>query len=163
MKPAWLPNILTLDGTWENTLAKLYSIFDQDFIQAKPTFNGRPIWWDQRILDGRYEEGFWHIISEKDWKTQERIPDFERAKRLPWCAAIITHSIDPAVKFWDYKESDGSIRTYVWLEQWDYVVILEKRQMRLGEVAFLITAYHVSGSSSRKKHAMKYDQRVSDC
>jgi hypothetical protein len=163
MKPAWLPNILSLDGTWEDTLEKLYSIFDQDFIQAKPSFNGMPVWWDQRIPDGRYEEGFWHIITVRDQVTQDRIPDYERAKRLPWCAPTITHSEDQAVKCWDYEEADGRIRTYVWLEQWDYVVILEKRQMRLGEVAFLITAYHVSGSSTRKKLAQKYEQRVSEC
>ena len=161
MKPVWLPNIISLEGDWErSTLRRLYSIFEQDFIQGKPSFENRPVWWDQRKLDGRFDEGFWHIISTTDRETLERIPDFDRAKRLPWCAPVIINCADPAVKCWDYEEAGGKIRTYVWLEHWDYVIIFQKRRARVGEIAFLITAYHVDGSATRKKLAQKYERRI---
>jgi hypothetical protein len=160
MKPVWVLNILSFDGVWENTLARLYAIFEQDFIQTHRYFEHRPVIWDDRKLDGRYEEGFWHVISIKDQETGERIPDYERAKRLPWCAPTITNSDDITVKCWDYQESRGEIRTYLWLEQWDYVVILEKKTTGTGDIAILITAYHVGGSSTRRKLTLKYEQRV---
>lgn len=160
MKPAWLPNTISLDGEWEKTLNKLYLIFVEDFIKGKPKFGDRSVWWDQNKYDGRFEEGFWHVISAKDHATQERIPDFERAKRLPWCAPVVLNYQDPQIKCWDFQEGRGKIRTYIWLEQWDYLVILEKRSTRNGEIAFLITAYFISGSSSRKKLTQKYEQRV---
>jgi hypothetical protein len=160
MKPLWLPNILSLDGVWEKTLARLYIIFQQDFIQTQCYFEHRLVRWDERKLDGRYEEGFWHVISTKDYETGERIPDYERAKRLPWCAPTIVNSNDGEVKYWDYLESNGGIRTYLWLEQWDYVVILEKRIQRVGEIVFLITAYYVRGKRTREQLKQKYEQRI---
>lgn len=161
MKPAWLPNIISLDGDWEKTLKNLYKIFEQDFIQGKPCFQDKQVRWDQRKLDGQYEEGFWHVISVKDQETQERVPDFDRAKRLPWCAPTIVNSQDAQIKCWDYREGNGKIRIYIWLEQWDYLVILEKRPAKSGEMVTLVTAYYVSGSSTRKKLTKKYENRVS--
>lgn len=160
MRPSWLPRVLSLDGTWESTLGKLYNIFEVDFIQGHPFFDEKPVWWDTRKLDGCYEEGFWHIISTTDPNTQDRIPDFERARRLPWCAPTILNHTDRAVKYWDYLESNGRIRTYVWLVEWDYIIILEKRKMRIGEIAFLITAYSIGGSNTRGKLETKYEKRV---
>jgi hypothetical protein len=160
MRPAWLPNILSLDGTWEKTLAMLYTIFAKDFIRADLHFEHRPVWWDKRKSDSQYEDGFWHVISTKNYETGDRIPDYERAKRLPWCAPTITNSDDGEVKCWDYLESDGGIRTYLWLEQWDYVVILEKRIQRIGEIAFLITAFYVRGNRTREQLKQKYKQQV---
>ena len=158
MTPAWLPNIISLDGPWEVTLAKLYGIFENDFIRGKPCFGDKPVWWDNRIEDGKYEEGFWHIISTGP--VGQRVPDYEREKRLPWCAPTILNCGDRAVKCWDYRENGGEIRTYIWLEHLDYVIILEKRKMRFGEIAFLITAFHVGGSSTRNKLGQKYEQRI---
>lgn len=160
VKPAWLPEMIVLDGEWEKTLVRLYAIFEQDFIRTKRTLDHREVWWDRRKSGGKYEEGFWHIISTTDPTTKERLPDFRRAERLPWCGPTISNSADPVVKFWNYLEGSGKVRTYLWLENWDYVIVLEKRKQRIGEVAFLITAYHVSGDSSRRKLKRQYGQRI---
>lgn len=159
-RPHWLPERLVLDGTWEKTLTRLFAVFERDFIHTKRMLGNREVWWDRRKLDGKYDEGFWHIISEKDHATQERVPDFPRAERLPWCGPTISNDQDLAVKSWDYREGNGRIRTYLWLENWDYVVVLEKRPHRLGEIAFLITAYHVSGDSTHRKLKRHFDARV---
>jgi hypothetical protein len=62
---------------------------------------------------------------------------------------------------WDYQEGSGKVRTYLWLENYDYVVVLERRLLRNGRtVAFLITAFYVSGSRSRSKLVKKHQRRL---
>lgn len=147
----WLPPILTLSGTWGEIVSSLYAIFEKDFKKGKPKFQHYVVWWDQRVLYGqRYKEGFWHLISTDDKNTGERIPDFRRAERLPWCAPTITNSDDSAVKVWDYREGRGQLRTYVWLEDGDYCIILEKLKRPTQPAVMLITAFYVDGPSRRR-------------
>ena len=158
--PPWLPSMVSVDGVWEEVVACLYQIFETDFKHGKPTFEEYPVWWDWRILPGdSYEEGFWHLITRTDFAMQERIPDFQRAKRLPWCAPTIRNSADTTVSVWDYEEASGRIRTYLWLEDLDYVVILEKRKIKKGKIAFLITAFHLDRRSRRNAMRRKYERR----
>lgn len=159
--PNWLPDIVSVSGEWEKVLARLYRIFDHDFRQTGCSFEGILVWWDQRKLDSPYEEGFWHLITKFDHSRQERLLDPRRSERLPWCKPTITNCDDPEVKVWDYEEARHKIRTYVWLENWDYVVILEKRELRGGRtIAFLITAFHIGGNSTRRKLRRKYEDRI---
>lgn len=161
-KPHWLPSIVTVDGEWKDVLSMLYGIFDRDIKQAKRFIQGKPVWWDRRILEGeQYEEGFWHLISKDDQKTKDRLFDPRRAERLPWCGPTISNADDSAVKVWDFKEASGRLRTYVWLEDWDYVLILEKRSQKTGEIAFLITAFYVDGDSKKRDLRKKLESKVS--
>lgn len=158
--PSWLPEIVSVDGEWGHVLASLYAIFSRDFKQTKRSFQGKPVWWDLKILPGeQYEEGFWHLITKQDQNASDRLFDPRRAERLPWCGPAISNSHDSVLKIWNYKEANGRLRTYVWLHRWDYVVILEKRQQRIGEVAFLITAFYVDGESKRRNLEKKYEKR----
>jgi hypothetical protein len=160
-RPDWLPALASVSGVWEVMLKRLYRIFEADFKHKGCTLGGRPLRWDSRILTGeRYEEGFWHLITQTDQNTKERLFDPRRAERLPWCAPTIMNAHDSAVLMWDYLEARNRLRTYLWLKDWDYVIVLEKKPHRRGEVAFLITAYYVSGQSTRKNLQRKYDKRV---
>ena len=160
-RPSWLPDIVPVNGIWEQILARLYRVFDHDFRRSGCRFGSLPVWWDRRKLQGeKYEEGFWHLITKFDHTQGARLLDPRRAERLPWCKPTIQHLMDTAVRVWDYSEG-RQVRTYVWLESWDYVIILEKRNLRGGrEIAFLITAYHVGGNQTRNKLMRKYRQRV---
>ena len=159
--PSWLPEIVPVDGEWKQVLAALYAIFDSDFKQTKRCFQHRPVWWNRRVLPGdMYEEGFWHLIMKQDENTNARLFDPRRAERLPWCGPTISNSHDGEVMVWDCIEGSGRLRTYIWLQYWDYVVILEKRQQRVGEVAFLITAFYVDGDSKRRDLQRKYEKRI---
>jgi hypothetical protein len=143
-------------------LARLYEIFKRDFKETQRTLNGKLVWWDKRILAGdRYEEGFWHLISKSQWRTTagERSFDPRRAERLPLCGPTISNANDNCVKVWDFKEATGRLRTYVWLEDWDYVIILEKREQRKGQIFFLITAFYVDGDSKRRNLRSKFNKR----
>lgn len=159
--PVWLPEMISVDGTWEDIITRLYKVFDRDFNKGNPHLKGIPVWWDRRMTDGSiYEEGFWHLISRNDERTGDRLLDPRRAERLPWCKPTIEHTDDSAVKLWDSLEGRHK-RTYVWLEHHDYVIVLKKRRQRIGEVAFLITAYHVDGPKRRESLRRKYNERIS--
>jgi hypothetical protein len=62
----------------------------------------------------------------------------------------------------DYAEGSGKVRTYLWLYQCDYVVILEKVVRRGKSLAFmLLTAFPLDGASRRRAMQRKYENRVS--
>lgn len=154
--PAWLPRKYNTNGVWEEILEGLYHIFHNDFIKEKCYFDRHEINFDKRKIDSPYEEGFWHVISKTNKSTGMREPDFPRAQKLPWCKPCIENHKDQNIKCWDYEEGNGRFRTYIWLENFDYVVIIEKKR----RVAFLVTAFHVSGSSMRRNLDEKYKNRV---
>lgn len=155
--PAWLPRIFNMDGIWERNLGHLYSIFENDFINNPLLLDSKPVWFDRRVIEGKYPEGFWHIITKYD--GEERIPDFRRAERLPWCGPSIRNSNDPVITKWDIIERD-EINTYIWLESFDYLIVLVRRSHRIGDVMVLRTAYYVEGDSTRNKLKRKYANRI---
>jgi hypothetical protein len=158
--PSWLPNKVSVNGEWTHVLMMLYSIFEEDFIRAERSFRSRPIWWNRTLLPGSpYEEGFWHLIEKEQPKLGQRVFDPRRAEKLPWCGPSITNADDPIITLFFYREGNSKLRVYIWLESYDYVVILEKQKMRLGDVFFLVTAYHVSGEGTRRNLQRKYERR----
>ncbi|MFC2170505.1 hypothetical protein ACFLQJ_00840 [Calditrichota bacterium] len=149
-----MPEIQNTDGDFNEVKARLYDIFCYDFFHSPITFSDLEVWVDRRIIEDEYEEGFWHLTTKKDHETGERLFDPRRAERLHWCRVILESSEDPEVKVFDYDEftSKGvKTRTYVWLENFNYVIVLEKRNVGTKDIYFLITAYYVSYSSSRRK------------
>lgn len=159
--PPWLPALVDTNGAWEETVERLYAVFHHDIVLARPRFRGQPVWHDRRTIDDPRPEGFWHLITSNDRTTGERLLDPRRAERIGWCGAIIAHSTDPAVTPFDYQEGSARIRTYLWLRELDYVVILE-RVIRRGRFAasLLLTSYYLDGSSSRRNMERRLAQRV---
>ena len=158
MMPEWLPVCCVTDGEWARVIAELYAVFQQDFVADPPRVYGCPVWWQRRISDG-YEEAFWHLTTRDDDVTGDRLFDPRRAERIPWCGAMLRRYNDPAITSWRYQESKGQVRLYLWLEAWDYVVVLEERDVWIGRIYFLITAYHVDGESRRRQLRKKYRKR----
>ena len=73
--PDFLPPIVDLQGTWEETLERLYTVFCRDFKKGAVYHRGTRILYDNRILsDGcNKEEGFWHVVSREDRDSGERL------------------------------------------------------------------------------------------
>lgn len=159
MMPDWLPACCTTDGEWAEVVSSLYAVFQRDFIGDPPRVDGCPVWWQRKVRDG-YEDAFWHLTTRDDATTDARLFDPRRAERLSWCRPMLRHFDDPAITRWRYRESNGKIRQYLWLEAWDYVVVLEERNMRRGPVLFLVTAYHVDGEGTRRQLRKKYEKRA---
>jgi len=126
--PDWLPDLLSLSGSGQEIIGRLYEMFERDFNRGHPVFRSVPVWWNRRCLDGDpREEGFWHIITKDDAASGERLLDSPRAKRLAWARATIDHAESDDVVVFDYEEGSGRVRTYLWVNDQDYVVILERQ------------------------------------
>lgn len=160
-KPSWLPEMVPLDGQWQEIRDRLYLIFEYSFKKHRKTLWTLPVWWNQKILpDGKgLEEGFWHLVGREDKVVNERLFDPERAKRLSYSGAVIENADAPEVRAWHYRVSGKQLRAFLWLVDWDYVLILERRNIGERIVYFLITAYHVDGDSTRHGLERKYEQR----
>ena len=170
--PEWLPDAIPFTGDWHAFVAGLYAIFTRDFKGQWPRFRACPVWHDRRLLpdgDGK-EEGFWHLITRDQsvWNTKlrrnekERLPELARAEKLPWARPIIDHESDPAVQVWDFDEATQrglKVRTYVWLKDWDFVVILERQAKEKGDVFLLITSFQLDHEGKRRDMESRYDRR----
>jgi len=108
-------------------------------------------------MEGDKESIFWHLTHREDKKTGERLPDMRRCERLPWIKAVIENRDKPELLNWDYKEGDGSVKTYLWLKQLDFVVIM-KRYRDGGRR--LVTSFYVDYPHKRKKLYKKYKKKI---
>ncbi len=154
MSLEFLPEKLDLDGSYEQLISILYSIFERDFIQSRPTFHRLPVVFDNRKIDSTYEEGFWHVITRG--KT-ERLIDYKRAKRLPWLKPLIEAERDSRILTWAEDELDphrGQMirKFYIWYEEGDYLIILKEKPGKF----FMATAFHVTGLREHDYYMKKY-------
>src|SRR5574337_402263 len=97
--PSFLPQMLNLDGEWTATLERLYAVFSRDFKETKTHHKGLRVIYNGLIRpDGQgKEEGFWHVVSRDNKSTGERLPDYPRAKRLPWAKPMMESPERPEI------------------------------------------------------------------
>lgn len=157
--PDWLPDAISITGDWDQDLANLYKVFESDIKGQRLFFRGVRVIYDGRIVEAPYEEGFWHLITKTDQRTKERLFDPRRAECLAWIRPTLINCDDEAVKVWVWKDDKGRRRTYLWLEAFDYVIILESRN---GRTYFLVTAHDIDGEGRRRQLKTRYENRESD-
>ena len=121
--PDWLPQMLAVDPWTHDTFDRLYAVFERDFKDSQPIYEDKAVWCFPEMEEGK-EVIFWHLTQRKDELSRERLPDMRRGERLPWVRALIENSNKPEVLAWDYKEGGGSINTYLWLRDFDFLVII---------------------------------------
>ena len=154
--PDWLPPMLSVNPWRHDTFEIIYSVFEHDFKETQPAYKGKIVWFFPEVDAGR-ESIFWHLTHRNDEKTNERLPDMRRCERFPWVRAIIDNSEEAEVLDWDYREGDGSIKTYLWLRDFDFLVILKKYPDGKRR---LITSYHIDFPHKRRKLEKKYRKRI---
>jgi len=158
-KPTFLPPMLNLDGEWDTVLSRLYAVFVKDFKESQTCHSGIKVIYNGSIkADGlSKEEGFWHVVSKFDNNTGERLIDYPRAKRLPWAKPLMKSPERPEIKVWQYREgtADKGLRTYIWLEDYKYALILQRKR----KVFYWVTAFYVE-SWKQKDLRRKYESRV---
>jgi hypothetical protein len=145
--PDWLPKALRyndFNGDWDKFLAAVYGIFERDFKKSRPRYEGRPVTYNTKIEDSK-EAAFWHVTTSTDATTQERVPELRRCERISWVRSVIEHPGDKALKVWRERRRRGT-RIHLWLEDYDYVVVLAERQ----QVTVLVTAYCVDSKHTRE-------------
>jgi len=159
-QPSWLPDALRysdFDGDWERFLATVYQIFERDFKQSRPSYEGRTVVPDTRIEDGK-EAGFWHMTCRYEPRTQAREMDLRRCERIPWPRPMIEHSADKSLSVWKSERKKPSrsrqTRVLIWLENLDYVVVLAERPRAM----ILVTAYCTDIKSHKEKLRKERDE-----
>jgi hypothetical protein len=156
----WLPPMFSVSPWTEQTFEELYAVFRRDLLLARVTYRGFNVWFYCERDRGK-EEIFWHLTHRED-KSQDppvRLPDLRRCERLPWVRPMIVRCPDTASQLfdWDHKEGNGDIKTYIWLKDLDFVVIMKK----LGDgQRRLITSFYLDYEHQRQKMQKKWTKRV---
>lgn len=154
--PDWLPPLFQMSPWNEAVMEALYALFRRDFIEIPANYRGAEIWFFPEKERGK-ELIFWHLVEREDKAISERLPDFRRAERLPWARPMLDHLDAPEILDWDYEEGDGTVHTYVWLKDFDYLIVMKK--YRDGRRR-LITAYYVDYENTRRKLLKKFERRL---
>jgi len=154
--PQFLPPLLELNGSWERALEMLYGVFKKDFIEQPLFYDSSRVGWDRRIGDDNKEATFWHLITRED-PQMGRIPDYKRARRLHWTRPTIMNHTNVEVKEWNYLEGSRRTRKYLWLEDYDFCVVLEIA--RKTAALILVTAFYVEKGKRRDLEG-RYQKRV---
>jgi len=172
--PDWLPEIATVNPWTEDTYEMLYEIFCRDIRDHNLRYIGNDVWIFREMEDGK-EKIFWHLTTrdvkrkkiprrkrkfylegQTDIET-ERLPDLRRCERLPWVKPLVEHPSEPEVLAWDYVEGDRTIKTYIWIKDYDFVVIMKKYPDNKRR---LITSFYVDRSFKQKDFERKYANRI---
>ncbi len=59
---------------------------------------------------------------------------------------------------WDYREGDGTVKTYIWIKEENFVVIMKRYDKDMSRR--LITSFYVDKNDTRQKFERKYAGRL---
>jgi hypothetical protein len=156
--PTWLPAQAIVRPWRNNTYDLLYRIFCRDFKDTPARYRTYDVWFFSELENGK-EKIFWHLTDREDPVTRTRYPDLERSARLPWARAMLDSHSATEILAWDYLEGDGGVKTYVWLKDCSYVVILKVMKNKSRR---LITSFWIDYPHTRKKMMKKYEDRIKE-
>jgi hypothetical protein len=139
---------------------RLYEMFRDDFLVNPPTHNGISLLLDCSLREGR-ESSYWHLTRYGFGKFTLGIFDVDRARRLCWVKPIVQHAESHEIEAFNFLESNGRIRRYLWVRKAKFVVILEPatftgviRRYRL------ITSFYVDFSRKEMELEAKHRNRI---
>jgi hypothetical protein len=61
------------------------------------------------------------------------------------------------IKSWDYKEGKGAVNTYLWLKDFDFLVIMKKYPDGRRR---LLTSFYIDYPNYKRKLEKKYARRI---
>lgn len=155
-RPSWLPDLLKLMPWKNDTFEILYKLFQIDFIKLRPIYRGKKISVPLEKENDK-ERIFWHLVSKEDKQSGHRLPDTSRSARLPWIKPTIEHVDEPEIIDWDNEDNKKRTITYVWLKNYDFIVIMKKLK---NEKRLLLTAYCIEFNHTRRRFEKSYENRI---
>lgn len=153
----WVPELLCVDPWCEDVIEELYAVFDRDFRQSRPSYDGHEIFYFPGVRDDGKEVIFWHLITHEDATRSSRIPEVNRAARLAWVRCLIDNCEQTEVMHWDHLEHDGSVKTYIWYVDGDFLVLLKRLK---DGTRRLLTSFYIEHEGYREKLQKKYNKRI---
>lgn len=139
---SFLPPVIKNTGDWNAFIDTAYQAYQNDFIVNPPVFMGKRVVVDKRILDGKYMEGFWHVVQRDMRGGAHRYPDFQRVERISWIKPLMENPAAEGVEYRSCLEGKREIRHYILAPSRNYVVILGEKKRAL----FLVTAFCMNRS-----------------
>lgn len=145
-----LPPLVLIEqhgGNWANFTPycdALYAIFVADFVKSTPTFQGVPVKYHGKIIEGKIS-AFWHVISAGKIE-EDRTPDERRCERIAWPKQLIALAEAGKIPWWENNHNKDN-RIVIALPDYSYVVILARRN----GYYLLYTAYHVERKHQQDK------------
>jgi hypothetical protein len=155
--PEWLPDLLLLEtfgGNWQRYEDAVFAQFYTDFIESRPTFLNEPVYITKNPLKKGKERGFWHCVQE-GLIEEDRTPDLRRCERIRWIRPVIENINDPQIKKWPTQRGRKN-RYQIWVEEADYLVVLEKRPSSW----YLWTTYYTDRPHTREKLRKEYEAYI---
>lgn len=156
--PIALPNTIRyedFDGSIEDYISHLYTIFREDFYSNQVFFLGKQVLAAKKPMDEGREFSFNHITK---FDVKKPRVDYGRSKKIPWLSPLLNGCPDPDIKSWEERvKSSGRwvTRTNVWYERYGFLIVLEERKKR--GVYYLITAYSATKPRDVAKYNRKYN------
>jgi len=145
---------------------RAYEIFRDTLIMQEIKFNDMPVKVREMPMEDNKVQGFFHIISEENKRNKIRLYKDERVKYIPFIAKMITefHKCQNCtencskIKVWTapYLGKESVLRTKIFFEEYDYIVILEKRKTYYQ----LVTAYVVDRKDRREDLLKEYQKCI---
>jgi hypothetical protein len=153
----WLPELVTLEscgGNWDQYLDLIYRYFKVDWLDSRPTYQGKLIGLRKHPVVKGKESTFWHFISEGA-NEEDRIPNLRRCERIRWVRPVIESvGLRKDILVWKQRRG-GKTNIAIALEDLSYVVFLGERT---GTRDYLIplTAYWVQGERKRERYRTEW-------
>lgn len=154
-KPSWLPELVLFEkysGDWQKYLEAIYAFFKADFLDSRPTYNGKRVGLKRHPLSQGKEATFWHLISEGSVEV-DRLPDMRRCERIRWPRPIIENSGEKVLKVWK-NVRNGETRICLWLEREEYLLVLAERK----DHVLPWTAYMVDRAHTKQKLQREFEE-----
>lgn len=158
-QPDFLPPMVGLNGSYEEVIERLYEVFRRDFIESRARHLGCNVAYNG-VIDETSQgkvEGFWHVITRDDSAKKDRLIDYRRAERLPWCRPLMENPYHDEIKFFFHDEGDSrkGVRHYIWLERFNYVVILQRKKSHY----VWVTAFYVE-DWKQKELQKRFERKI---
>ncbi len=162
----WLPELIKLDTEIDDEIIEiLYNIFSTDIYGTTLYYKGKEVRFRREPMWKGKEEGFFHLISDKNLHGKEYYTlNIDRARRLLWGKAIIEHepcrlqSIKKCCKGvynWSFTyiyNKYNNERVKLLHSEYRYLVILEER----ADYWLFITGYYIENGYKFKELKKEY-------
>lgn len=150
VSPRWLPPELKLHGARvEDDYSTLYAVFSAELMSGVLDIEGCPVTVDtsKDTHLTQYERGFTHLVT-RDNGAGLRAIDYDRACRISWIKPVIENHKEPEVyAFWHMSPKGPAL--YLWLFDYDFVVILKPMRGSRSGKNIIVTAYSVDSHRRR--------------
>lgn len=151
MNPDWLPPKIILNGaTTQDDYSTLYAVFTRDLLNSTLSIDGYDVFLDMSKDEylTNYERSFTHMVTRRNG-SNIRVIDYKRAEKLPWVRPVIdNYQAVEVTSFWFDHPTEEVL--YLWLRDYDFVVILKWLKSRSRKGKILVTAYSVDKGERRK-------------